>query len=101
MIYPKTKKHHCPHKDCRSHKNHKVVQYKAGKANNHRLGKRRYDAKQKGYGGQTKPIFHKKAKTTKKISVKLQCTKCKFITQLCLKRAKHFELSDKKRGKGE
>jgi len=23
-------------------------------------GKRRYDRKQKGYGGQTKPIFHKK-----------------------------------------
>lgn len=24
------------------------------------LGKRRYDRKQKGYGGQGKPIFHKK-----------------------------------------
>lgn len=24
------------------------------------LGKRRYDRKQKGYGGQTKPVFHKK-----------------------------------------
>ena len=23
-------------------------------------GKRRYDRKQSGYGGQTKPIFHKK-----------------------------------------
>ena len=27
---------------------------------NNELGKRRYDAKQKGFGGQTKPIFHKK-----------------------------------------
>ena len=27
---------------------------------NFRLGKRRYDRKQSGYGGQTKPIFHKK-----------------------------------------
>jgi len=27
-------------------------------------GKRRYDRKQKGFGGQTKPIFRKKAKTT-------------------------------------
>ena len=26
------------------------------------LGKRRYDRKQSGYGGQTKPIFHKKVK---------------------------------------
>lgn len=25
-----------------------------------RQGKRRYDHKQKGFGGQTKPIFHKK-----------------------------------------
>ena len=25
-------------------------------------GKRRYDRKQSGYGGQTKPIFHKKVK---------------------------------------
>lgn len=26
------------------------------------VGKRRYDQKQSGYGGQTKPIFHKKAR---------------------------------------
>ena len=25
-----------------------------------KLGKRRYDRKQRGYGGQTKPVFHKK-----------------------------------------
>lgn len=25
-------------------------------------GKRRYDRKQSGYGGQTKPVFHKKGK---------------------------------------
>ena len=26
------------------------------------IGKRRYDRKQSGYGGQTKPVFHKKGK---------------------------------------
>lgn len=26
-------------------------------------GKRRYDSKQMGYGGQTKPIFHKKVRS--------------------------------------
>ena len=41
-------------------------------------GKRRYDRKQSGYGGQTKPVFHKKAKTTKKIVLRLQCNTCKF-----------------------
>ncbi len=27
-------------------------------------GKRRYDRKQSGYGGQTKPVFHKKVRPT-------------------------------------
>ena len=26
------------------------------------IGKRRYDRKQSGYGGQTKPVFHKKGR---------------------------------------
>ncbi|KAF5927915.1 hypothetical protein HPG69_009281, partial [Diceros bicornis minor] len=33
----------------------------------------RYDRKQSGYGGQTKPIFRKKAKTTKKVVLKGEC----------------------------
>jgi ribosomal protein L44E len=55
-------------------------------------GKRRYDRKQSGYGGQTKPVFHKKAKTTKKVVLRLECVKCKTKSQLALKRCKHFEL---------
>ena len=55
-------------------------------------GKRRYDRKQSGYGGQTKPVFHKKAKTTKKVVLRLECIKCKRKSQLSLKRCKHFEL---------
>ena len=55
-------------------------------------GKRRYDRKQSGYGGQTKPVFHKKAKTTKKVVLRLECTTCKTKAQLALKRCKHFEL---------
>lgn len=55
-------------------------------------GKRRYDRKQSGYGGQTKPVFHKKAKTTKKVVLRLECTTCKTKAQLSLKRCKHFEL---------
>lgn len=55
-------------------------------------GRRRYDRKQSGYGGQTKPVFHKKAKTTKKVVLRLECTVCKTKAQLALKRCKHFEL---------
>ena len=65
-------------------------------ASNYAQGKRRYDHKQSGFGGQTKPIFHKKAKTTKKIVVRLECKECKTKFQLALKRTKHFELGEKK-----
>ena len=49
------------------------------------LGKRRYDRKQSGYGGQTKPVFHKKAKTTKKIVLRLQCSLCKAVHMHAIK----------------
>ncbi|KAF0974047.1 hypothetical protein FDP41_006657 [Naegleria fowleri] len=93
--FPKLLKAYC--QKCESHKEHKVTQYKAGKASLWAQGKRRYDRKQKGYGGQTKPIFHKKAKTTKKIVLRLQCKECKRINQRGLKRCKHFELGAKKK----
>ncbi|KAK8146955.1 40s ribosomal protein L44e [Beauveria asiatica] len=89
---PKTRNTYCKGKECRKHTQHKVTQYKAGKASLFAQGKRRYDRKQSGYGGQTKPVFHKKAKTTKKVVLRLECVKCKTKSQLALKRCKHFEL---------
>jgi large subunit ribosomal protein L44e len=68
---PKTRKTFCKGRECGKHTLHKVTQYKAGKASAFAQGKRRYDRKQSGYGGQTKPVFHKKAKTTKKIVLRL------------------------------
>jgi hypothetical protein len=53
-------------------------------------GKRRYDRKQKGFGGQTKPVFHKKAKTTKKIVLRMECAGCGYKQQQAIKRCKHF-----------
>lgn len=50
-----------------------------------RAGKRRYDRKQSGYGGQTKPVFHKKAKTTKKIVLRLACSVCKAVHMHAIK----------------
>lgn len=70
---PKTRKTFS--KSVNKHTTFKVTQYKAGKASLYAQGKRRYDRKQSGYGGQTKPVFHKKAKTTKKIVLRLECTK--------------------------
>merc|ERR1711934_749619 len=98
---PKTKKAYCKGPECRRHTMHKVTQYKKGKDSSTAQGKRRYDRKQSGFGGQTKPAFHKKAKTTKKIVLKLQCSKCKRVAQKAIKRCKHFEIgADPKKKKG-
>ncbi|KAI5331894.1 hypothetical protein L3X38_022020 [Prunus dulcis] len=74
---PKTKKTYCKSKECKKHTLHKS-----------------------GYGGQTKPVFHKKAKTTKKIVLRLQCQGCKHVSQHPIKRCKHFEIGGDKKGKG-
>ena len=59
-------------------------------------GKRRYDAKQKGFGGQTKPVFRKKAKTTKKVTLKFECTQSKAKKLMVIKRCKTFILGQTK-----
>merc|ERR1711918_192389 len=50
---PKQKKAYCKGKECKKHTLHKVSQYKTGKASLCAQGKRRYDRKQQGYGGQS------------------------------------------------
>merc|ERR1711862_339751 len=98
---PKTRKTFCKGDNCRKHTLHKVTQYKTGKASVFAQGKRRYDRKQSRYGGQTKPIFHKKAKTTKKIVLKMQCNSFKQYHQIPIKRTKHFELGGDTKTKGQ
>lgn len=88
VCFPKEVRTHC--RKCNRHMSHKVSQYKKGKDSLVAQGKRRYDAKQKGFGGQTKPIFHKKAKITKKITVILQCQECSRKLQRCVGRCKTF-----------
>jgi len=65
---PKTRRTFCKGKNCKKHTLHKVSQYKKGKDSIHVQGKRRYDMKQKGYGGQKKNLsFIKKLKQPKKL----------------------------------
>jgi ribosomal protein L44E len=55
----------------------------------HIQGKQCYDRKQSGYSGQDKPIFQKKAKTTNKVVLRLECvepncrSKRTLATQRC------------------
>ncbi|CAO2609578.1 60S ribosomal protein L36a [Lemmus lemmus] len=91
---PKTCRTFC--KKCGKHQPHKVTQYKKGKDSLYAQGKRRYDRKQSGYGGQTKPFFRKKAKTAKKI-----VPNCRSKRMLAIKRCEHFELGGDKKRKGQ
>lgn len=59
---PKQRRTYC--KKCKCHKTHKVSQYKKSKERRVSQGRRRYDRKQQGYGGQSKPIFKKKVNLT-------------------------------------
>uniref|UniRef100_A0A2K6Q5W2 Ribosomal protein L36a like n=1 Tax=Rhinopithecus roxellana TaxID=61622 RepID=A0A2K6Q5W2_RHIRO len=93
---PKTRRTFC--KKCDKHQPHKVTQSKKGKDSLYAQGKRRCDRKQSGYGGQTKPVFRKKAKTTKKICVG---PNCRSKRMLAIKRCKHFELGGDKKRKGQ
>ncbi|XP_010641328.1 60S ribosomal protein L36a-like [Fukomys damarensis] len=98
---PKTRRTFC--KKCGKHQPHKVTQYKKGRDSLCAQGKQRYDRKQSGYGGQTKPILRKKAKTTKKIVLRLEYVEpnCRSKRMLAIKRCKHFELGGDKKRKGQ
>merc|ERR1719399_52488 len=89
--FPKKKRTHCV--KCNKHTQHAVTwKKKSGKASTTAQGKRRYDRKQAGFGGQTKPVFQKKVKTTKKVVLCLKCNVCGLSAQVVLKRCKTFEL---------
>ncbi len=92
----KARNTYCPY-DCKKHTKHKVSQYKKGKESFFAQGRRRYDNKQKGFGGQKKPVFKKKAKVTKKVVLKLECSGCKHKRFLCIGRSKSFKFEEKKK----
>ncbi|XP_036125223.1 60S ribosomal protein L36a-like [Molossus molossus] len=98
---PKTRRTCC--KKCGEHQPHKVTQYRKGKNSLYAQGKWHHNRKQSGYGGQTEPIFRKKAKTTKRIVLRLECVEpnCRPKRMLAIKRRKHFELGGDKKRKGQ
>ncbi|ORD95110.1 LSU ribosomal protein L44E [Enterospora canceri] len=95
---PKEKKHYC--RTCNTHTSNKISLYKKSRDNPQREGNRRYRLKQKGFGGQTKPILRRKAKNTKKPVLKLKCTKCQHVQMKPLHRAKQTIISNEKKVKG-
>ncbi|XP_037858519.1 large ribosomal subunit protein eL42-like [Chlorocebus sabaeus] len=97
---PKTHRTFC--KKWGKYQPHKVTQYKKGKDSLQAQGKWHSNKKQSGYGGQTKLIFWKKAKTTK-IVLRFECMEpnCRSKRMLAIKICKHFELGGNKKRKGQ
>nr|XP_012606474.1 60S ribosomal protein L36a-like [Microcebus murinus] len=100
MNVPKTCQSFC--KKCGKHQPHKVTQYKKGKDSLY-AQKSSVMIGNSGYSGQTKPIFRKKAKTTKKIVLRLECVEpnCRSKRMLAIKKCKYFELGGDKKRKGQ
>jgi len=76
MIVPKEIKTYCPR--CKKHTLHKVSLYKKGKDSPFRHGVIKHEWEKKGYGGQKWPQLKRKAKTTKKAVLKLECVECGY-----------------------
>jgi len=97
--YPKARKTHC--KQCNTHVVHKVSLYKKGKTRTLAQGERRYTIKKRGFGGRPKPVLRRKAKMTKKVVLKMECSKCKQKQCKVFKRAKQVEIGGQKKSRGE
>jgi len=91
MKVPRSLRTYCPR--CKTHTEFAVSIYKAGKRKAAKLGERRQARRKKGYGGQTFPLQHNQAKTTKKQSLKLQCGDCGYILQRKGIRLKKMEVT--------
>jgi len=87
---PKVIRSYCPR--CRAHTEHSVSIYKHGRRRALAEGERRYRRKQEGYGSKRKPEQKRFAKVTKKVVLKLKCSKCGFISHRKGIRLKKVEL---------
>jgi large subunit ribosomal protein L44e len=93
MKFPRTMRTYCPR--CKTHTEFNVSLYKAGKRRAAKQGERRFDAKQKGYGGMKRPIQHNQAKVTKKSSLMLECRECGYTMQRSGIRLKKAEVAQR------
>jgi len=89
MKYPKVVRTYCPR--CDAYTDHSVSNYSPGKRRTLSEGQRRYLRKLKGYGSSRKPKQKSFSKTTKKITLRLQCRQCGYVLMKSLGRLKKVE----------
>lgn len=78
MKIVKQSRKYCP--KCNKHTIQTISLYKKGKERGNSKGHRDHAKEKKGYGGQKFPELIRKAKTTKKMVLKLKCKVCGFGT---------------------
>ncbi|MBS7639387.1 MAG: 50S ribosomal protein L44e [Candidatus Bathyarchaeia archaeon] len=76
MNAPKEIRTYCPR--CNKHTVHTVSLYKDGRRRALAKGERAHERERRGYGGQKYPMLRRKAKTTKKQTLKLKCKDCGY-----------------------
>ena len=88
--HPNKQNSHCV--KCNKYTRHSVSIAKKKDASSAAQGQRKYDILNKGYGGKKRQQLKKKAKKTKKLTIKLSCPVCKMMKQQVLGRGKKIEL---------
>jgi large subunit ribosomal protein L44e len=79
MKFPSSMRTYCPR--CKTHTDHAVSLYKAGKRRGAKKGERHQARRKKGYGGQKFPLQHNQAKVSKKQTLMLECRECSYTLQ--------------------
>ena len=91
MKIPKKIKHYC--KKCKKHTEHKLKEFKSGRARTTAKGQRRHKRHTRGYGGRYQYIATVK-KQGKKPTFLAECTTCKAKSYFVIpKRMKKAELA--------
>ena len=98
---PKTHKTFC--NKCGKHQPHKVTEYKKAKILFMPRESGVMTESRMAMVGRLSRFSRKKAETTKKIVLRLECVEpnCRFKRMLAIKRCKHFELGGDKKRKGQ
>ena len=79
MKVPQSMRTFCPR--CKTHTDHAVSLYKAGKRKAAKQGERHQARRKKGFGGQKFPLQHNQAKVSRKQTLMLKCGECSYTLQ--------------------
>ena len=90
MKVPQNMRTFCPR--CKTHTDHAVSLYKAGKRRGAKRGERHQARRKKGFGGQKFPRQHNQAKVSKKQTLMLKCGECSYTLQRKGIRLKKLEI---------